>query len=173
VYALPVSRRRLRRRAEKERRHAQVPTTVDLPRPIVRQTTRVERLAYTRTQAAEALGVSRSTFNRRVLPFVETVEMPCRTRLIPVDEVERLIAERRRPARERQSPTVPGRPIVVPPNLVDRIRAERVAGKSFGRIASDFNADGTPTAHGGAWPSTVRAVLRRSSSAAPPVPFSS
>ena len=29
-----------------------------------------------RTQAAQALGVSRSTFNRRVLPIIETVERP-------------------------------------------------------------------------------------------------
>jgi hypothetical protein len=37
---------------------------------------RVEWLAYMRTQAAEALGISRSTFNRRVLPYVETLDMP-------------------------------------------------------------------------------------------------
>jgi hypothetical protein len=157
-----MSRRRLRRRAEKERRHAPVSTTVD-SQAVVRQATRVERLAYTRTQAAEALGVSRSTFNRRILPFVETVEMPWGTKLIPVDELERLLAERRRPARQRPTPAVLGRPAVVPDELVDRIRDERIAGKSFARIASDLNADGTPTAHGGAqwWPSTIRAVLRR------------
>ena len=169
-----MSRRRLRRRTEKERRHAQAPTTLDSPRPIIREATRVDRLAYTRTQAAEALGVGRSTFNRRVLPFVETVDMPSGTKLIPVDELERLLAERRRPARERPRPAVPGRPVVVPPHVVDQIRAARVAGKSFARIASDLNADGTPTAHGGAqWsPSTVRAVLRRSSPAATPLPSS-
>ena len=173
MYALSVSRRRLRR-TEKDRRHAQLPTPVDSPRPIVRQATRVERLAYTRTQAADALGISRSTFNRRVLPFVATIEMPSGTRLIPVDELERLLAERRRPAHERRRPPVLGRPAVVPPDLVDQVRAERVAGKSFARIASDLNAEGIPTAHGGSqwWPSTVRAVLRRSSAAAPPLPSS-
>ena len=36
----------------------------------------VERLAYTRAQAAEALGISTSTFIRRLLPFIDTVEMP-------------------------------------------------------------------------------------------------
>jgi hypothetical protein len=130
---------------------------------IVREATCVERLAYTRTQAAEALGISRSTFNRRVLPFVETVEMPWGMRLIPVDELERLTAEWRRPARERPRPATPGRPVVVAPELVDRIRAERAAGKSLGQIACDLNATGTPTAHGGSlwWPSTVRAILRR------------
>jgi hypothetical protein len=168
-----MPRRRLRRRTEKERRHAQAPTKVE-PREIAREATRVERLAYTRTQAAEALGVSRSTFDRRVLPFVETVEMPSGTKLIPVDELERLLAERRRPALERPRPAVPGRPAVVPTHVVDHIRAERTAGKSFARIAIDLNADRTPTAHGGAqwWPSTVRAVLRRGSSAAPPLPSS-
>src|SRR5262245_55711777 len=169
-----MSRRRLRRRTEKERRQAQATAMLGSP-PFIRQATRVERLAYTRPQAAEALGVSRSTFDRRFLPLVETVEMPWGTRLIPADELERLLAERRRPARERPRPAVPGRPAVVPPEVVDRIRAERVAGRSFARIASDLNADGAPTAHGGAqwWPSTVRAVLLRSFSAAAPLPSSS
>jgi hypothetical protein len=161
-----MSRRRVLRRTEKERRHAQVPATVDSPRAIVRQASRVERLAYTRTQAAEALGVSRSTFNRRILPFVETVEMPWGTKLIPVDELERLLTGRRRSVPQRPTPAVLGRPAVVPDEIVDRIRAERIAGRSFARIASDLNADGTPTAHGGAqwWPSTIRAVLRRQTS---------
>jgi hypothetical protein len=125
----------------------------------------VERLAYTRTQAAEALGMSRSTFVRRVLPFVETLEMPWGTKLIPVDELERLLAERRRAARRRRRPATPGRPRALAPELVREIRAERAAGKSLRAIASDLNASHTPTAHGGTrwWPSTVRAILRRRS----------
>ena len=71
------------------------------PPAIVRAATRVERLVYTRTQAAEALSMSRSTFNRRVLPLIETVEMSWGTRVIPADELERVIAEWRRPAREQ------------------------------------------------------------------------
>src|SRR5215208_2010759 len=67
-------------------------------RTAVRQAATVERLAYTRTQAADALGVSRSTFIRRVLPLVETIDMPWGTRLIPVDEFERMLGERRRQA---------------------------------------------------------------------------
>jgi DNA invertase Pin-like site-specific DNA recombinase len=152
-----MSRRRLRRRAEKERRR--IP-----PRAIVRAVTGVERLAYTRTQAAEALGISRSTFNRRVLPYIETVDMPWGARLIPVDELERLIAERRRPPRERARPSrPPGRPASLPSDLVERLRAERAAGKSLAQIARDLNSSRTPTAHGGErwWPSTVRAVLQR------------
>jgi Recombinase len=154
-----MSRRRLRRRAEKERRHTQPPT-------VVRRVTRVERLAYTRTQAAEALGISRSTFNRRVFPYIETVEMPWGTKLVPVDELERLLAERRRPPRERRRPPrPPGRPPSLAPDIVKRIRAERAAGKSLAQIARDLNASGTPTAHGGRqwWPSTVRVLIVRPS----------
>jgi hypothetical protein len=150
-----MSRRRHRRRAEKDRRQEQ-------PQAIIRETTHVERLAYTRTQAAEALGISRSTFDRRVLPYIDTVVMPWGTRLIPADELERLVADRRRPPRERTPPKAqPGRPAAVAPDLVDRIRAEHAAGKSLAQIARDLNYGGTPTAHGGRqwWPSTVRAVL--------------
>jgi len=41
--------------------------------------------------------------------------------------------------------------------------AALVKGKSLRQIARDLDASQTPTAHGGAhwWPSTVRAVLRR------------
>lgn len=161
MYVLHVSRRRIRRRSEKAQRHAAPCKAAAAPVEIVREATRVERLAYTRTQAAAALGISRSTFNRRVLPFVETVEMPWGTRLIPVDELKRLISERRRPARAQAQPVKPGRPRVLSPELVNHIRAERRAGRTLGQIARDLNARRIPTAHGGAqwWPSTVRSVL--------------
>jgi hypothetical protein len=162
VYAVWMPRRRQRRRSEKERRHAQ-------PSAIVREATRVERLAYTRTQAAEALGVSRSTFSRRFLPYIETVEMPWGAGLVPVDELERLLAERRRPPRERQRPAPPlGRPAAVAPDVVKRIRVEHAQGSSLGEIARRLNSDRVQTSQGGRqwWPSTVRAVLARSS----PVP---
>jgi len=156
-----------RRRAKRRRATSQAPRpseTRAAQGPILREATRVERLVYTRTQAAEALGLGRSTFNRRVLPLIETVEMPWGTRLIPADELERLIAEQRRPAREQaQAPARPGRPAAVSPELVDEIRAKRHAGQSLAQIANALNATGTPTAHGGMrwWPSTVRAVLDR------------
>jgi hypothetical protein len=152
----------VRRRSEKARRHAATGLP-GAPAQIVREATRVERLAYTRSQAATALGVSRSTFDRRVLPLIQTVEMPWGTRLIPVDEIERLVAERRRPPRERVTPTKRGRPQVLSPDLVDVIRAERDAGRTLREIATDLNDRRVPTAHGGArwWPSTVRAVLQR------------
>jgi hypothetical protein len=163
VYAGQVSHRRLRRRTEKARRHAAA-NPAAAAAAIVREATRVERLAYTRTQAAEALGISRSTFNRRVLPLIETVEMPWGTKLIPVEELERVVAEQRRQTRARSERAKRGRPRVLPPDVVDGIRAAREAGRSLREIATDLNDQRVPTAHGGAhwWPSTVRAVLRRS-----------
>lgn len=155
--------RRHQRRREKLQRHA-APAARDPvePRPIIRELTRVERLAYTRGQAAEALGISRSSLNR-LLPFLELVELPWGTKLVPVDELERLLRERRRSARRRAEPATPGRPQALAPELVRQIRAERAAGKSLASIAAELNASGTPTAHGGRqwWPSTVQAILCR------------
>ena len=56
-----------------------------------------------------------------------------------------------------------GRPAMVPPNVVRRIKRARTRGDSFGKIADRLNAAGVETGHGGAsWhPSTVRAVLQR------------
>jgi hypothetical protein len=133
------------------------------PPTVIRRAPQVERLAYTRGQAAEALGVSRSPFVRRVLPFVETIEMPWGTPLIPVDEVERLVTERRRPAKPRPAPALRGRPRQLPAHLVERIQAAHTAGQTLGEIARELNASSVPTAQGGRqwWPSTVRAVLTR------------
>lgn len=154
--------RRQQRRREKLQRHAS-PVSGDPvePGPIIHEASRVERLAYTRTQAAEALGISRSTLNR-LLPFLETVELPWGTKLIPVDELQRLLRERRRAARRRREPVPRGRPRTLPPELVQQIWVKRAIGKSLAEIARELNASGTPTAQGGRqwWPSTVRAVLR-------------
>jgi hypothetical protein len=123
----------------------------------------VERLAYTRTQAAEALGLTRSSFIRRVLPYVETVEMPWGAKLIPVDELERLLAEQRRAAKPRPAPSARGRPRRVSADVLERIRTERAEGASLHQIGAGLNADRTPTAHGGTqwWPSTIRSALAR------------
>ena len=92
--------------------------------PVVRVAERVERLAYTRTQAAAALGISPATFARRVLPLIETLEMPWGTLLVPVDELERLAAERSTPG---AFSSASGKPRAVdrhaPPSLVARISA--------------------------------------------------
>jgi Recombinase len=167
-----MSRHRQQRRADKVRRHVQPaqqprnPVAQSLPaaprRVVVREATHVERIAYTRSQAAQALGISRSTV-RRLLPYIETIEMPWGAELIPVDELERIAAERRRTARPRLELATRGRKAVVPPEIVRRIHHERSAGKSLRQIAANLNAARIPTAHGGErwWPSTVRAVLQR------------
>jgi Recombinase len=165
LYVVRVSRHRLRRRAEKTRRHAAAPIEQDASPVVVRQADHVERLAYTQTQAATALGISRSTLARRVLPFVETIEIGWGTYLIPVDELERFASERRRKARADRRPSArPGRKVGLGVDVVTRIRDERAAGKSLADIAGGLNADGVPTSQGGLqwWPSTVRAVLVRS-----------
>jgi Recombinase len=166
VYDLYAMARRQRRKVERaERRGTSALGASDSAFPRVRQAPQVERLAYTRSQAAEALGVSRTTFSRRVLPLLETIDMPWGSRLVPVDELERLVSERRRPARGRAPTAPPGRPTSVPDELVRHIQTEHVKGKSLHQIARDLNASQTPTAHGGAqwWPSTVRALVRRES----------
>jgi hypothetical protein len=129
----------------------------------VREASEVERLAYTRTQAAQALGISRSTFTLRVLPYLETIETPWGTTLIPVDELDRVMREWRRPARPRPKPRRTGRPQTIAPEVIQRIRVAHEAGLSLRRIADGLNADGTPTAHGGTrwWASTVRSALSR------------
>jgi hypothetical protein len=175
-----MARRQLRRKGAKARRHSDplsglfdelverrpvepASAARAVPTPAVRAADRVERLTYTRTQAAAALGVSPATFARRVLPLIETIEMPWGAQLVPVDELERLIAERRRPARPRPPAKPVGRRRTLPDNVTGRIGAEHEAGRSLGEIARGLNADRVPRAHGGAqwWPSTVRAVLRR------------
>lgn len=155
---------RWQRRAQR----AQRPTPSAPPSPVVeaprvRVAEEPRRLVYTRTQAAEALGISPATFTRRVLPLIDLVEMPWGTCYVPADELERLVDEHRVPAPGRPATAPPGRPPAVPNQVVRRIRAAYADGASLRQIARDLNASNTPTAHGGAqwWPSTVRAVLAR------------
>ena len=170
-----MSRRRQQRRIDKARRHLQPAhdprsfvqqsplfTPPPPPRVVVREADHVVRLAYTRSQAAAALGISRSTL-RRLLPWVDTIEMPWGGKLIPVDELERVAAERRRTARPRLEPATRGRKPAIPPEIAKRIHEERSAGKSLREIADCLNHDNIPTAHGGKqwWPSTVQGVLQR------------
>jgi hypothetical protein len=170
VYDLYVSRRRLKRlKATQARAHIAAPRKVKREAAL-QEAKRPVRLAYTRSQAAAVLGVSRSTFVRRVLPFVETVEMPWGAILIPADELERLLVERRRAAKRRPDPPkLRGRPVSVSDGTLYAIRRYRGDGLSFARIAEHLNADGVPTSHGGQrwWPSTVRFVLTRSEPAPP------
>ena len=159
-----MSRRRRRRQTKKPQRPVDPEVAAFAELAVFREATRVKRLAYTRTQAAQALGISTSTFERRILPFIETVQMDWGKRFIPVDELERFLAERRRRARtEQRRAAPPGRKPGLPLEVVVRIREERTQGKSLGRIAEDLNTDHVRTAQGGRkwWPSTVRAVLVR------------
>ena len=57
---------------------------------------RVERLAYTRAQAAEALGISLATLDRRVVSVIATVATELGGHLIPGSDLERYVAERAR-----------------------------------------------------------------------------
>jgi hypothetical protein len=124
----------------------------------------VQRLTYTREQAAEALSISLATLDRRVTPVISTVMTESGRRLIPVAELERYLVERTQPPRaERREPRSAGRKRGLPPALEARIRDEHLRGKSLGEIARGLNTDGAKTAQGGRqwWPSTVQTVLRR------------
>lgn len=156
-----------RRKRRRERRHqhqaAEVPRRSPPHAKDLRETEKVERLAYSRRQAAEALDVSISTIDRRVVPAVGTVKTPWGQRLIPVLELERFVKEHIEAGTPRAAPRPAGRPAVLPTSTVDRIRSEYASGKTLGEIARGLTADGLPTAHGGRqwWASTVRAVLAR------------
>ena len=118
----------------------------------------VKRLAYTRRQAAEALGISVATLDRRVVPVIETVKTEWGTRLIPVDELQRYLDERRQQARPagrhreppgRESDSIPSdRPH--PPRLLggsnahrDRPSPQRRRRQNFTRRPPMVAVDGT------------------------------
>jgi Recombinase len=110
--------------------------------------------------------VSIATLDGRVVPAIATVQTEWGTRLIPVDELERFLDERRHEARVVHSqPARRGRKPGIALEVVARIRNEHAAGQSLGEIARRLNGDGVKTGQGGRqwWPSTVRAVLSRPS----------
>jgi Recombinase len=131
----------------------------------LREVEEPKRLAYSRRQAAEALGISISTVDRRLVPAVSTVKTPWGQRLIPVDEIERFVEEHLETPRAPVARGTAGRPPLLPRTTVERIRLEYARGCGLAEIARQLNAEGVPTAHGGRqwWPSTVRAVLVRPS----------
>jgi hypothetical protein len=157
------SRRKRRRERQRRRQAARVPRQPSPHADKLRETEKVERLAYSRRQAAEALGVSISTIDRRVVPAIGTVKTPWGQRLIPVIELEHFMKEHTEAGTTRAAPRSAGRPAVLPASLVERIRREHRAGRTLGDIARSLSVEGVPTAHGGQrwWPSTVRAVLTR------------
>jgi DNA invertase Pin-like site-specific DNA recombinase len=79
----------------------------------------------------------------------------------------RLISQRTKDAiraKKRRNGKRAGRKSKLPPGLAERIDRDRSEGKSLATIAAGLNAESVPTGQGGRqwWPSTVRAVLRRS-----------
>ena len=97
---------------------------------------------YTRKQAAEALGISLATLDRRVVPVIATVTTEWGERLIPVSELERYLAERVVPPRAERTPRMPSGQASTPPAVVDRICRGRASGRRLAYIAPKL----TPTA---------------------------
>ena len=163
-----MNAKRKKRREVKLLRHRPVePKLVWAPPGELQEVVEAERLAYSRKQAAEALGVSISTIDRRLVPAVHTVKTPWGQRLIPAAELERFLREHLEPPREAGKRGSAGRPPSLPRRVVERIRLEYARGRGLAEIARQLNEDKVPTAHGGLqwWPSTVRAVLVRSATA--------
>jgi hypothetical protein len=159
------AKRRKRRRERRLRERGAEPKRIWAPPGELQEVEEPERLAYSRKQAAEALGVSISTIDRRLVPAVHTVKTSWGQRLIPVAELERFLQEHLEPPREPGERGTAGRPPSLPGRVVERIRLEYARGRGLAEIARALNEDEVPTAHGGRqwWPSTVRAVLVRSS----------
>jgi hypothetical protein len=159
-----MARRRQRRRREKGRRHAPRPVAPPAA-PDSNVNGPLERLVYSREQAAHALGISLATLDRRVIPAIATIKTEWGARLIPAAEFERYLAElTQEPRMPRRRPARSGRKSLLPAEVVARIRRERAEGSTLADIADRLNRDGIPTGQGGRqwWPSTVRIVLSRS-----------
>jgi recombinase len=159
-----MSAKRKKRRERKLRQHRTEPKRTWAPPSELQEVDEVDRVAYSRKQAAEALGVSISTIDRRLVPAVHTVKTPWGQRLIPRAELERFLHEHLKPPREPRERGTAGRPPSLPRRVVERIRLEYARGRGLAEIARALNEDEVPTAHGGRqwWASTVRAVLVRS-----------
>jgi Recombinase len=158
-----MSAKRKRRSEQKLRRHRAEPKRIWAPPGELQEVEEPNRLAYSRRQAAEALGVSISTIDRRLVPSVNTVKTPWGQRLIPVAELEHFLQEHLERPRDPGEHGTAGRPPSLPRRIVKRIGLQYARGRGLAEIARQLNADGVPTAHGGRqwWPSTVRAILVR------------
>jgi hypothetical protein len=156
-----VATRKQRRKREKEQRHA--PEPVRPERLDGRQLEEpVDRLVYSREQAAQALGISLATLDRRVMPAIATIKTEWGARLIPAAEFERYLAEHtEEPRAPRRRPRRVGRKPALPADVVSRILRESARGVSLAEIARRLNRDGIATAQGGRrwWPSTVRVIV--------------
>jgi len=159
-----MSARRKKRRDQKLLRQRRTnPQLIWAPPGELQEVVEAERLAYSRKQAAEALGLSISTIDRHLVPSLHTVKTPWGQRLIPVAELERFLRDHLEPPRNADKPGTAGRPPTLPRRIVERIHLDYARGRSLTEIARTLNNDDVPTAHGGSqwWASTVRAVLVR------------
>lgn len=161
-----VATKRQLRRAKKRRSDLQSSASGGTGQPPeqFRPAERVEPLVYTRKQAADALGISVATLDRRIVPALNTVKTPWGTRMIPVRELERFLEAHAEIASIEFAPRRrAGRRPSIPPQIRERIKREHARGRSLGQIARGLTQDGVATAHGGRrwWPSTVRNVLIR------------
>jgi DNA invertase Pin-like site-specific DNA recombinase len=101
------------------------------------------------------LGVDTSTPSGEMLAGVLATFAQYERRLIGQRTRDALAVKRSQGARL-------GRPVLLPATVRERIAGLRSEGWSLPAIAAALNAEGVPTAQGGArwWPSTVAAVLR-------------
>ena len=96
-------------------------------------------------------------------------QRPLQLRLVPADELERVLVEWRTPPRT-PLPAPKSERAQASRHTIDYVRAEREAGKSLRQIAATLNERRVPTVRGGAcwWPSTVRSVLETAAKARQP-----
>lgn len=109
------------------------------------------------TVVALDLGIDTGTVNGRLVANIVMSVAEWEREIISERTIEAL-------AEVRESGVQLGRPILVEADTIARIRCLRSAGHTLRAIADQLNADGVPTAHGGArWhSSTLRGMLRRS-----------
>ncbi|WP_212993703.1 recombinase family protein [Actinoplanes auranticolor] len=109
------------------------------------------------TVAALDLGIDTGTVNGRLVANIVMSVAEWEREIISERTVEAL-------AEVRESGVRLGRPILMPEDVIARVRRLRIKGHTLRAIAEQLNKDQVPTVHGGArWhSSTLRGVLKRS-----------
>jgi hypothetical protein len=93
---LSAKRKKRSRKKLLRQRHGE-PERIWAPPGELQEVEEPNRIAYSRKQAAAALGVSMSTIDRRVVPSVHTVKTPWGQRLIPATELEGFLRDHLEP----------------------------------------------------------------------------